>query len=194
MKRPDCDERLNHLHRVTTRKQQWPELCVFAFDHRKQLADMAREANVSEERIPVLKTLLLPLRLVAPLSAAGLRGNSGILADTTYDQAALNAITGQGWRIGRPVELPGSRPLPLEHGNIGSQLIDWPQVGALIDANDPFCRGVLILGQDASEETLKASFAAAAEARWVKGFVVGRTIFGQLSRRCLQGESWMMLL
>ncbi len=37
--RPDVDERLNHLHRVTSRRQQWPELCIFAFDHRKQLAD-----------------------------------------------------------------------------------------------------------------------------------------------------------
>ncbi len=93
--RPDCDERLNHLHRVTTRKQQWPELCVFAFDHRKQLVDMAREANVSEERIPVLKTLLLTAAQQAA-EAAGLRGNSGIMADTTYGQAALHAITGQG--------------------------------------------------------------------------------------------------
>ncbi|STT52155.1 5-keto-2-deoxygluconokinase [Klebsiella pneumoniae] len=32
--RPDVDERLNHLHRVTSRRQQWPELCIFAFDHR----------------------------------------------------------------------------------------------------------------------------------------------------------------
>lgn len=27
--RPDVDERLNHLHRVTSRRQQWPELCIF---------------------------------------------------------------------------------------------------------------------------------------------------------------------
>lgn len=26
--RPDVDERLNHLHRVTSRRQQWPELCI----------------------------------------------------------------------------------------------------------------------------------------------------------------------
>ncbi|MCM3102663.1 2-deoxy-5-keto-D-gluconate 6-phosphate aldolase domain-containing protein, partial [Staphylococcus epidermidis] len=59
-------------------------------------------------------------------SEAGLESKSGILADTTYGQKALNAITGKGWWIGRPIELPGSRPLRLEHGNIGSQLIDWP--------------------------------------------------------------------
>ncbi|NTY89706.1 5-dehydro-2-deoxygluconokinase [Serratia fonticola] len=274
VKRPDLDARLNHLHRVTTRKQQWPELCVFAFDHRKQLAEMAREAGVSTERIPQLKTLLLAAAQAAA-TEAGLHGNSGILADTTYGQAALNAITGQGWWIGRPVELPSSRPLRLEHGNIGSQLIDWPQehvvkclvfyhpqdaealrreqdelivdvyrgccksghelllevilpeghadkdesnylqvmehfyrlgvlpdwwklpplsaanwqkVGELIETHDPFCRGVLILGLDSPQETLKAGFAAAADAHWVKGFAVGRTIFGTSSRLWLQGE------
>ena len=29
--RPDLDPRLNHLHRVTTRRREWPELCVMAF-------------------------------------------------------------------------------------------------------------------------------------------------------------------
>ncbi|WP_431224609.1 bifunctional 5-dehydro-2-deoxygluconokinase/5-dehydro-2-deoxyphosphogluconate aldolase [Serratia sp. L9] len=274
VKRPDRDARLNHLHRVTTRKQQWPELCVFAFDHRKQLVEMAQEAGASTERIPQLKTLLLTAAQAAA-DEAKLQGNSGILADTTYGQPALNAITGQGWWIGRPVELPGSRPLRLEHGNIGSQLIDWPQehvvkclvfyhpqdaealrheqdelildiyrgccksghelllevilpegnadedqrnyleilqhfyqlgvqpdwwklpplsaanwqkVGELIETYDPFCRGVLILGLDCPEDTLKAGFAAAADARWVKGFAVGRTIFGAPSRLWLQGK------
>ncbi|WP_313752452.1 bifunctional 5-dehydro-2-deoxygluconokinase/5-dehydro-2-deoxyphosphogluconate aldolase, partial [Mixta calida] len=125
VKRPDRDVRLNHLHRVTTRKQSWQELCVFAFDHRKQLADMAQEAGADPERIPQLKTLLLQAAEAAA-TEAGLENSSGILADTTYGQRALNAITGKGWWIGRPVEMPGSRPLRLEHGNIGSQLIDWP--------------------------------------------------------------------
>ncbi len=47
---------------------------------------------------------------------------------------------------------------------------------------------MLILGLDSPEAVLKAGFAAAADARWVKGFAVGRTIFGQPSRRWLQGE------
>ncbi|MBY4890858.1 5-dehydro-2-deoxygluconokinase [Pantoea sp. DY-15] len=274
VKRPDLDARLNHLHRVTTRKQQWPELNVFAFDHRKQLADMAREAGVSEERIPELKLLLLRAAEEAA-NEAGLNEKSGILADTTYGQKALNAITGKNWWIGRPIELPSSRPLRLEHGNIGSQLVDWPAehvvkclvfyhphdsaelrkeqdelvldvwngcnksghelllelilpesnpdrnesyyydmlshfyslgiqpdwwklpplsaeswqaISGLIEQNDPHCRGILLLGLDAPEETLKAGFAAAAQAPWVKGFAVGRTIFGQPSRQWLQGE------
>lgn len=125
VKRPDCDSRLNHLHRVTSRKTEWPELCIFAFDHRKQLVDMAKAVGVSSERLPYLKTLLLEAAREAA-QQMGLQHSSGILADGTYGQAALNAITGEGWWIGRPVELPGSRPLRLEHGDIGSQLISWP--------------------------------------------------------------------
>ncbi|VEH68336.1 fructokinase [Rodentibacter pneumotropicus] len=50
--RPDIDERLNHLHRVTTRKNQWDDLCIFAFDHRKQLVDMAKKVDADIARIP----------------------------------------------------------------------------------------------------------------------------------------------
>lgn len=274
VRRPDQDARLNHLHRVTTRKQQWPELCVFAFDHRKQLADIAQTVGADEERIPYLKTLLLK-GAEAAAAEAGLHGNSGILADTTYGQPALNAITGKGWWIGRPIEQPSSRPLTLEHGNIGSQLIDWPlehvvkclvfyhpadpealrlqqeqciqevyrgccksghelllevilpadnpdhderyyaqimdrfyqlgvqpdwwklpsmspagwkAVSEKIEQYDPLCRGILILGLDAPEDVLKKGFADAADMPWVKGFAVGRTIFGEPSRQWLAGE------
>lgn len=124
--RPDKDERLNHLHRATTRQTDWKELCVFAFDHRKQLMDIARDVGADEQRIPQLKLLLLEAARQAA-QEAGLQHKSGILADTTYGQDALNAITGEGWWIGRPIELPGSRPLRLEHGDIGSQLVSWPQ-------------------------------------------------------------------
>lgn len=123
--RPDKDSRLNHLHRATTRKLEWKELCVFAFDHRKQLEDIAREVGADTNRIPQLKLLLLEGARQAA-QEAGLTNNRGILADTTYGQDALNAVTGEGWWIGRPIELPGSRPLRLEHGDIGTQLISWP--------------------------------------------------------------------
>lgn len=127
VQRPDLDSRLNHLHRVTTRKQQWHELNIFAFDHRKQLADMAAEAGAEVTRISELKNLLLRAARQAAQEAGLDDGRCDILADTTYGQPALNEITGKGWWIGRPIELPGSRPLRLEHGNIGSQLVNWPQ-------------------------------------------------------------------
>ncbi|EKP4475228.1 5-dehydro-2-deoxygluconokinase [Cronobacter dublinensis] len=272
--RPDLDARLNHLHRVTSRRQAWPELCIFAFDHRKQLADLACDTGCDEARIPALKQLLLQAAKDAA-QEAGLEERSGILADGTYGQRALNAITGQGWWIGRPIELPGSRPLRLEHGDIGSQLASWPlehvvkclvfyhphdpaalreeqdallldvwracqqsghelllevilpengpdkdrqhyhrmlahfyqlgikpdwwklpplashhwqAISALIEQEDPYCRGILLLGLDAPQEQLREGFAEAATHPIIKGFAVGRTIFGQPSRRWMQGE------
>lgn len=129
--RPDLDPELNHLHRVTTRRQRWEELCVIAFDHRIQLEEMALACGADRSRIPLLKQLILNASQQAAeqaglLGFAGSPGKAGLLCDGTFGQDALNTITGQGWWIGRPIELPGSRPLALEHGNIGSQLVNWP--------------------------------------------------------------------
>ncbi|WJV68950.1 5-dehydro-2-deoxygluconokinase [Pectobacteriaceae bacterium CE70] len=123
--RPDLDPQLNHLHRVTTRRKVWEELCVIAFDHRSQLEDMALGCGADIQRISLLKQLILQASIAAA-QQAGLEGKAGLLCDGTFGQDALNSITGKGWWIGRPIELPGSRPLVLEHGNIGSQLITWP--------------------------------------------------------------------
>jgi 5-dehydro-2-deoxygluconokinase len=39
----------------------------------------------------------------------------------------LNAATGRGWWIGRPVALPGSNPLVFDRGrSIGTHLVSWP--------------------------------------------------------------------
>ncbi|MBD2802507.1 5-dehydro-2-deoxygluconokinase [Xenorhabdus sp. M] len=271
--RPDLDPYLNHLHRIGSRQKQWDELCVMAFDHRIQFIEMARKVNADLNRIPQLKKLLFRASQEAS-SEVHLQGKTGILCDSSLGQEVLNAATGQGLWIGRPIELPGSRPLCLEHGNIGSQLVSWPQehivkclvffhpedehplrleqekiiqevysaccqsghelllevilpvdmphsdelylralqrfynlgirpdwwklppmqsagwdqMGALIEQRDPHCRGVVILGLDAPEEMLKASFKAAAGKSIVKGFAVGRTVFGQPSLKWLAGE------
>ncbi|MGM3175569.1 bifunctional 5-dehydro-2-deoxygluconokinase/5-dehydro-2-deoxyphosphogluconate aldolase [Dickeya lacustris] len=124
--RPDLDPELNHLHRVTTRRQQWDDVCIIAFDHRIQLEEMALACGAELCRITRLKQLILQAGQQAAEQAGLLPGHAGLLCDGTFGQEALNAITGQGWWIGRPIELPGSRPLALEHGNIGSQLVSWP--------------------------------------------------------------------
>ncbi|OOF66207.1 bifunctional 5-dehydro-2-deoxygluconokinase/5-dehydro-2-deoxyphosphogluconate aldolase [Rodentibacter caecimuris] len=124
--RPDVDERLNHLHRVTTRKVRWENLCIFAFDHRKQLADIAEKCGADVNRIPKLKRLLLEAAEKTAREQC-IEGQAGILADSTYGQTALNEITGKGWWVGRPIELPSSRPLRLEYGDLGTQLVSWPQ-------------------------------------------------------------------
>ena len=64
----------------------------------------------------------------------------------------------------------------------------WEEISAIIHANDPYCRGILILGLDAPEETFEKVFKASANAPLVKGFAVGRTIFGQPSADWLAGK------
>ncbi|ANG63412.1 5-dehydro-2-deoxygluconokinase [Marinobacterium aestuarii] len=126
--RPDQDTELNYLHRVTTRSNgDWSEICGLAFDHRKQLFDMAKAVGTDPARIKSLKRLLVQAARRGA-DTAGLNGNVGVLIDDTYGQDALNDVTGQGWWIGRPVELPSSLPIELEGGrSIGSRLHEWPR-------------------------------------------------------------------
>ena len=57
-----------------------------------------------------------------------------------------------------------------------------------ITRNDPRTRGIVVLGLDAPEAELAASFALAAKQPLVKGFAVGRTIFGDAARSWLVGN------
>lgn len=63
----------------------------------------------------------------------------------------------------------------------------WQAIDAVIAEQDPYCRGVLLLGLDAPEEAVAASFRDAGRAASVKGFAVGRTIFGEVARDWLSG-------
>jgi len=123
---PDRDETLTRLHRVTAPRVPRPEVFAFAFDHRNPFFDLAQRAGVAEEHLSRLKSLLV--EAVAETEAAyGLAGKIGILCDDRYGQDALNAATGRGWWIGRPVELPGSNPLVFDRGrSIGTTLVGWP--------------------------------------------------------------------
>ncbi len=123
----DADAELAHLHRVSVARARWDELHVMAFDHRSQFLDLAREAGADEARIPALKQLLLGA--VARVEArSDLRGRIGVLIDGgDYGADALAHATGRGWWVGRPVELPGSRPLRFDGtASIGSALVSWP--------------------------------------------------------------------
>ncbi|WP_199258396.1 bifunctional 5-dehydro-2-deoxygluconokinase/5-dehydro-2-deoxyphosphogluconate aldolase [Paracoccus binzhouensis] len=63
----------------------------------------------------------------------------------------------------------------------------WAEAIAAIEAHDPHTRGIVVLGLDAPEAELRASFEVAAGFGLVKGFAVGRTIFGAVARRWLAG-------
>ena len=123
----DADKQLAHLHRVSTARPEWNEMCVMAFDHRSQFYDLARTANAEESRIPVLKKLLVRAAEQVEQSHQ-LQGHTGVLIDGgDYGADALASATGRGWWVGRPVELPGSRPLRFDGTlSIGSALMRWP--------------------------------------------------------------------
>ena len=123
----DADQHLAHLHRVSAARPQWNELCVMAFDHRSQFYDLAREAGASDSRIPVLKKLLVQAAAQVE-RARQMEGHTGVLIDGgDYGRDALASATGRGWWVGRPVELPGSRPLRFDGTrSVGSTLTHWP--------------------------------------------------------------------
>jgi len=122
----DADAQLAHLHRVTPPRADWSHLCVMAFDHRPQFIELAREAGVGVTRIRELKKLLMHA-VEAVEERKSLRGRIGVLCDSAHGEDALHAATGRGWWVGRPVELPGSRPLRFDIGDsIATQLIHWP--------------------------------------------------------------------
>jgi len=64
---------------------------------------------------------------------------------------------------------------------------EWRTASAAIEARDPRVRGILVLGRDAPLSELEASFALAAAEPLVKGFAVGRTIFGDVARAFFAG-------
>jgi len=63
----------------------------------------------------------------------------------------------------------------------------WGHVEAAIAANDPLCRGVVLLGLSAPIPDLIASFDTAARVPVIKGFAVGRSIFYDVARDWLAG-------
>jgi 5-dehydro-2-deoxygluconokinase len=263
------DVELEQVHWATNRSGDWSTLRVFAFDHRKQIEDMA---GASAEKIGRFKTLCVE----TATEVAGGRPGYGLLCDGRLGRDALYKAAGQGLWIGRPVEWPGSRPLTLEpeigpdYGGLGEWPLDhvvkclcfchpdddaemwaqqedvvrrlfaaarrhrlefllevipskvgpvddgttaaviqrfydlgvfpdwwklepfktdaaWREACAAISRNDPNTRGIVVLGLDAPASALCESFALAARHELVKGFAVGRTIFGDVARRWMKG-------
>ncbi|MDI6025771.1 5-dehydro-2-deoxygluconokinase [Corticibacterium sp. UT-5YL-CI-8] len=267
------DANLNHIHWATTRRTEIPSLMALACDHRSQLEDVARRLGADEKRIGDFKVLAVK----AAAKVADGRPGYGMLLDEKHGRDALFEFARHpfAW-VGRPVELPGSRPLRFEFSqDIGSQLVEWPvthcikclcfyhpddpqelkaeqqeKLVALYEAarkvgrellveiiagkhgtiddmtipraleelyalgikpdwwklepqasptawgkiedtitrNDPWCRGVVLLGLEAPQEELEAAFAATADAGIVKGFAVGRTIFAEAAEQWLGGR------
>ena len=65
---------------------------------------------------------------------------------------------------------------------------DWKKLDALIHERDPYCRGVVLLGLNASAEFLAEGFQQARLSTTCRGFAVGRTIFQEPSKAWMAGE------
>lgn len=272
IKRPDLrnDAELEQVHWATNRPGDWSSLKTFAFDHRRQLEEMP---GYTLEKGAAFKELCLD----AALAVQGGKPGYGILCDNRIGRSALHRASGSGLWIGRPTELPGSRPIAFEaelgddlgglrewardnvvkllvfcHPDDGDKIakmqiarvkrlftaarrsglefllevipskvgpVDdqttasliqafynagvtpdwwklepfktvtaWANAVDTIERNDPRTRGIVVLGLDAPEAELAESFSLAARQPLVKGFAVGRTIFGDAARAWMQGE------
>lgn len=127
--RPDLDEQLQHLHRVSLKRQAWDELCVLAFDHRAQFEDLVRQYGYGIDKIPELKRLIFAALEQVERESPALAGKLGLLADEHYAKQVLSDASERQplWWIGRPVEQPSSRPLVFDRTrSLGSHLSAYP--------------------------------------------------------------------
>ena len=100
------------------------------------------------------------------------------LADHLIDDATVLRAVKRFYNLGLKPEWWKLAPMAAE---------SWVALAALVDERDPQCRGAVILGLNQPLEDLVAGFAAATHPV-VKGFMVGRTIWGEASRAWLKGE------
>jgi 5-dehydro-2-deoxygluconokinase len=265
-------EGLEHLHWATTRSGTYDELTVLAIDHRSQFEDLASEVGCTDDRISAFKGLALH----ALDRVANGDPRFGLLMDGRYGFDALAEAGDYPYWLGRPIEVPKSRPVAFEGApDVASEIAQWPlgqvvkclafyhpddpaelraqqerqllrlfdacrktrheflleiiapsdmpvdsmtiaqaieqlyaagirpdwwklepsreasawqNIEAAIRRNDPYCRGVLLLGLSAPIPDLVASFETAGRTAIIKGFAVGRTIFYDVARDWLSGR------
>lgn len=119
---PDNDPHIRRLHRVAERRERWGDLGVLAFDHRSQLEDL----GLAPERIVRVKQIIAEGAYRGALGA-GLR-QPHVIVDDRYGSAVLARLSGTGSFLGRPIEIPGSRPVAFEGGiDLGLTLERWPR-------------------------------------------------------------------
>jgi 5-dehydro-2-deoxygluconokinase len=64
----------------------------------------------------------------------------------------------------------------------------WGNIASVIARNDPWCRGIVLLGLEAPETELAKGFEMTADHPLIKGFAVGRTIFNHPAQAWLAGK------
>jgi 5-dehydro-2-deoxygluconokinase len=114
---------LDHVHWASTRGHDYPELMVLAIDHRSQFEDPENFGSADKERVATFKTL----GLRALHAAARQDGRFGVLLDGRYGVEALSGAADLPYWVGRPIEIPQSRPLEFEgSADVAVELLSWP--------------------------------------------------------------------
>ncbi|MDQ3376295.1 MAG: 5-dehydro-2-deoxygluconokinase [Actinomycetota bacterium] len=101
--------------------------------------------------------------------------------ETTYDGDSVAELLRRFYEIGVRPEWWKIPPNP--------DPAVWGRIGDVVREHDPYCAGLLVLGQAMEEEKLAESFAAAASEPLCRGFAIGRSIYGEPGRRWLAGET-----
>jgi 5-dehydro-2-deoxygluconokinase len=117
------DAELEHAHWATTRARRCEELHILAIDHRSQFEQLAAATGADGARISRFK--MLGLRAVDTVA----RGDSrfGVLLDGRHGFEALARSADHPYWVGRPIELPGSRPLEFDSSaDVATELATWP--------------------------------------------------------------------
>ncbi|MBB4642835.1 bifunctional 5-dehydro-2-deoxygluconokinase/5-dehydro-2-deoxyphosphogluconate aldolase [Rhizorhapis suberifaciens] len=116
---------LEQLHWSTNRPASGSELTVLAIDHRSQFEELVADlGRANLQRIGHFKELALQ----ALQRVAGSHSGFGLLADGRFGMRALEKAAGSPLWIGRPIELPGSRPIEFEGSpDVATTLMEWPR-------------------------------------------------------------------
>jgi 5-dehydro-2-deoxygluconokinase len=117
------DDALEHLHWATTRARDYKELTVLAIDHRSQFEELARDAGCDDARVGEFK--LLAFRALDRVAAGD--PSFGILIDDRFGRDVITQAADYPYWVGRPIEVPKSRPVAFEGGaDVGLELVQWP--------------------------------------------------------------------
>ncbi|HEY2465311.1 MAG TPA: 5-dehydro-2-deoxygluconokinase [Steroidobacteraceae bacterium] len=114
---------LDHVHWASTRARDYPELMVLALDHRSQFEDAKNFGAANKERIATFKTI--GLRALDSVAREDKR--FGMLLDGRYGFDVLSEAADLPYWVGRPIEIPQSRPLEFEgSADVAVELSTWP--------------------------------------------------------------------
>jgi len=117
------DVALERVHWSVERTGRHESLVVLAVDHRTHFRTLAARTGATPDRIAAFKALVLE---ATDQLAQGDR-DFGILLDGDDGARALEATAALPYWVGRPIEVPGSRPVTFEGGaEVAVTLREWP--------------------------------------------------------------------